>query len=121
MPAQVIRYMLILFSIGLAAVGQIILKIGMDKLGQIGFSLEQLISTFTNPIVLGGLFFYGVSLILWLIVLSREQLSFVYPMVALSYVVTTVLARLILKEDVPALRWFGLLVIMAGIVMVARS
>ena len=115
------RFLIIFSSIGLAAGGQIILKMGMDQIGKISFNFAALVGTFTNPLIISGLAFYGVSLILWLIVLSREQLSFVYPMVAFSYVVTTILAKLILKEDVPFLRWFGLSFILIGIILMARS
>lgn len=110
------RFVLIFIPIILAAIGQMILKIGMNKLG--GFNL---IKTFTHPIVILGLFFYGASLILWLMVLSKEKLSFVYPLVAFSYVLTVFLSKVILKEPVPTLRWLGLAVIVVGILMIAKS
>jgi len=118
---QIIRFLFIFLSIGLAAIGQVILKLGMTKVGQINLSISSMITTFTQPLVIFGLLFYGISLILWLVVLSKEDLSFVYPMVALSYVVTTILARFVLHEQVPSIRWVGLGCIMLGIVMVARS
>ena len=118
---QIIRFLFIFLSIGLAAIGQVILKLGMSKVGQINLGVSSMITTFTQPLVIFGLFFYGVSLILWLVILSKENLSFVYPMVALSYVVTTILARFLLHEQVPSIRWLGLGCIMLGIVMVARS
>jgi uncharacterized membrane protein len=110
------RFLLIFVPIILAALGQLILKSGMNKLA--GFNL---IKTFTSPLVLVGLCFYGASLILWLMVLSREKLSFVYPLVAFSYVVTVILSRLVLHEPVPLLRWLGLAVIVIGILLVAKS
>lgn len=110
------RFVLIFIPIILAALGQLILKIGMNKLGQF-----NLIKTFTHPTVILGLFFYGLSLILWLLVLSKEKLSFVYPLVAFSYVVTVFLSKIILKEPVPNLRWLGLAVIVIGILIVAKS
>lgn len=118
---QFFRFFLIFFSIGLAAVGQLILKMGMNKIGQISLNFSNMLTTFTNPLVLAGLFCYGLSLITWLVVLSRENLSFVYPMVAFSYVVTTILARTVLGEEVPLFRWVGLGFIMTGIIFVARS
>ena len=110
------RFLLIFIPIILAAVGQIILKIGMNKLGE--FNLWK---TFTNPTVILGLFFYGASLILWLMVLSKEKLSFVYPLVAFSYVVTVFLSKIILGESVPPLRWLGLGAIIIGILIVAKT
>jgi len=110
------RFVLIFIPIILAAIGQLILKIGMNQ--QNGFNL---IKTFTHPTVLLGLVFYGASLILWLLVLSKEKLSFVYPLVAFSYVVTVMMSKFILKETVPPLRWWGLAVIIIGILMIAKS
>ncbi len=118
---QFLRYSLIFSSIGLAAIGQIVLKIGMAKNGEISLAFGPLFRAFSNPFVLGGLFLYGVSLIIWLVVLSRENLSFAYPMVAFSYVLTTILAKVILKEDVSLFRWFGLSLILTGIICVAKS
>jgi uncharacterized membrane protein len=110
------RFVLIFTPIIIAALGQLILKIGMNKVGEF-----NLIKTFTNPTVILGLFFYGVSLILWLLVLSKEKLSFVYPLVAFSYVLTVMLSKFVLKETVPPLRWFGLVFIIIGILVVAKS
>lgn len=110
------RFVLIFIPIILAAVGQLILKIGMNQLPKF-----NLIKAFTHPTVLLGLFFYGASLILWLTVLSKEKLSFVYPLVAFSYVVTVVLSKVILKEPVPTLRWVGLFVIIIGILIIAKT
>ncbi|MFH0943323.1 MAG: EamA family transporter [Candidatus Beckwithbacteria bacterium] len=110
------RFVLIFIPIILAAVGQLILKIGMNKLGSF-----NLMKTFLNSTVILGLFFYGASLILWLIVLSKEKLSFVYPLVAFSYVVTVLMSKFILKEPVPSLRWVGLGVIILGILIIAKT
>ena len=110
------RFVLIFIPIILAAVGQLILKIGMNKLGEF-----NLIKTFLSPTVILGLFFYGASLILWLMVLSKEKLSFVYPLVAFSYVVTVLMSKLILKEPVPSLRWVGLGAIIIGILIIAKT
>ena len=121
MHPQIMRFGLIFSAIFLAAFGQIILKIGMEKNGQLSFTIGHFIKAFTNPVVLGGLAFYGVSLLIWLVVLSREELSFVYPMVAFAYVITTVLAVIFLHESVPPLRWIGLSIIIVGIICIAKS
>ena len=110
------RFVLIFVPIILAALGQLILKFGMNQVGKF-----DLVRSFTNPLVILGLAFYGVSLILWMMVLTRENLSFVYPLVAFSYVLTVTLSRLVLHEPVPSLRWLGLAVIVLGILMVAKS
>ncbi len=67
------RFVLIFFPIILAALGQLILKAGMNQVGKF-----DLIKIFLNPTVLLGLVFYGASLLLWLSVLTKENLSFVF-------------------------------------------
>lgn len=110
------RFVLIFTPIILAALGQLILKTGMNQVGKF-----ELVKSFTNPTVLLGLGFYLASLILWMMVLTRENLSFVYPLVAFSYVVTVTLSRFVLHEPVPSLRWIGLAVIVFGILLIAKS
>jgi drug/metabolite transporter (DMT)-like permease len=118
------RILSILIPVTAAAIGQMILKVGMTQVGELKFSdgLVNIFSrTFTNLYVLGGLAFFGVNAILWLVVLSREKLSFAYPMVAFAYIVTILLSKFVLHEDIPMLRWSGLAVIIVGILMIAKS
>lgn len=118
------RILSILIPVTAAAIGQMILKIGMTQVGELKFSdgLINIFSrTFTNLYVLGGLAFFGVNALLWLVVLSREKLSFAYPMVAFAYIVTILLSKFVLHEDIPLLRWAGLSVIIVGILMIAKS
>ncbi|MFH1280016.1 MAG: EamA family transporter [Candidatus Beckwithbacteria bacterium] len=110
------RFVLIFIPIIIASIGQIILKSGMNRVGKF-----DLLKVFTNPLVLLGLFFYASSSVLWLMVLSKEKLSFVYPLVAASYVLTILMAKFILKEPVPTLRWVGLSVIIFGILIISKS
>ena len=119
------RFLLIFIPIIIAAVGQIVLKLGMNKVGTIDSGKAALLTFFTKalttPLVLFGLLLYGLSAVLWLVVLSREKLSFVYPMVDFSYVVTIALSVVVLREEVPLLRWLGLGVICLGIILIAKS
>lgn len=117
------RILFILIPVTAAAIGQMILKIGMNQVGafKISDGIGGIIRMFTNPYVFGGLVFFGMNAFLWLIVLSREKLSFAYPMVAFAYVLTVLLSKFVLHEDVPLLRWGGLAVIIIGILMIAKS
>lgn len=117
------RILFILIPVTAAAIGQMILKIGMNQVGMVKLSdgMNGIIRMFTNPYVFGGLVFFAANAFLWLIVLSREKLSFAYPMVAFAYVLTVLLSKFVLHEDVPILRWAGLAVIIVGILMIAKS
>lgn len=118
------RILFILIPVTAAAVGQMILKIGMGQVGEIKLTENlwgSVMKMAANPYVVGGLAFFGINAFLWLVVLSKEKLSFAYPMVAFAYVITVLLAKYVLHEDIPLLRWAGLATIIAGILMIAKS
>jgi len=74
-----------------------------------------------SPYVLFGVLFLGGFFFLYLAALSWADLSFVMPLTALSYVFAAVLAKVFLKEQVSLLRWAGILVIVAGIALLASG
>ncbi|MCK4428329.1 MAG: EamA family transporter [candidate division Zixibacteria bacterium] len=116
---------LILGCVVVNSFGQLFLKKGMTSIGKIGFELGQLVPTLTsafgNFFVLLGFFLYGVSALLWMIVLSRVDLSFAYPFVSLSYVMVILFSCFLLKENLPWIRIVGVLVICSGVYLVSRS
>lgn len=111
-------------SILLASIGQVLLKIGVARLGGVRFSQATLISTLmsvaTQPAIVGGLALFGASMLLWLNVLSSMDLSKAYPMVGLSYVMITILSRFVLGETITASRLLGIALILAGVTVVAK-
>ena len=68
-----------------------------------------------------GLALYGISSLVWLIVLSRLDLSYAYPLLASMYIVLPLLSMVFLKESIPPLRWLGMLVVIAGVILVSRG
>jgi len=117
---------LILISISIAVGGQLLLKIGLNKIGSISVdsfsSLGQLfLGIIKSPLVLTGLFCYVLSAAIWLVVLSAVDLSFAYPFVGLTYVLILIISKFILKEDVNPIRWIGAAVITAGVVLISRG
>ena len=112
---------LILLSVAFAAVAQLTLKHGMNQVGVASLSTDSLKAVATNLSVIGGLVIFGLSAVVWLVVLSRASLSFAYPFASLTYVLILLADRFVLHEEIPILRWTGVFAIMAGIVMVAQT
>ncbi len=117
---------IILISIAIAVGGQIVLKIGMNRIGGIEFNgigsmLSILVEAAKNPLVLLGLFMYVISAALWLIVLSAVDLSFAYPFIGLTYVFVLILSRFVLQEDVNPIRWVGAAIITIGVIVLSRG
>jgi drug/metabolite transporter (DMT)-like permease len=116
--------LLIVFSVLLAAVGQLLLKLGMTKVGRVASlasAPSMLLRALMNPIVLAGLAVFGISALSWLIVLSRVKLSIAYPMVSLGYVVTVFFSWLIFKESVKLVTIAGCFTIIFGVFLISRG
>ncbi|MBC7241645.1 MAG: multidrug resistance protein [Anaerolineae bacterium] len=120
--------LLILFDVLVSVAGQLTLKRGMMEVGKIdaAFFANPLAGIWrmftTTPLVLLGLAMYGVGAFIWLIVLSRANLSYAYPMIALTYVLVPLAAWLFLNEPaIPPLRWAGMALIIVGVALVAQS
>jgi drug/metabolite transporter (DMT)-like permease len=116
--------LLILLSTLSGVAGQTAIKLGVSKPGVAEtatglFSVIGLI--LKSPLVILGLVFYALGALAWIAVLSRLDLSVAYPFLALNFVFVTLASRFILGETVPPLRWLGILVIIFGILLVARS
>ena len=111
--------LVLLLAIALGAAGQILLKAGVNQLGERPSPLIVLRSIFTNGMVFWGFFCYAVSSLFYLMALSRLPLSYAYPLIALSYVMVTFLAWWLLHETVPAARIAALAIILAGVVIFA--
>ena len=112
---------LLFVAISLGALGQVLLKSGLRELGERPPPLVALRSIFTNRLVFSGFACYGLSSLLYIVALSRLDLSYAYPMIAISYVMVAVLAWRFLNEPIPALRVVGLVVVMVGVTILAFS
>jgi drug/metabolite transporter (DMT)-like permease len=116
---------LILMSVALAATAQLTLKHGMNQVteasGTATLSGGSVRAIVTNVSVVGGLLIFGLSAVVWLMVLSRASLSFAYPFASLTYVLILLADKFVLHEEIPVLRWAGVFAIMTGIIMVAQT
>lgn len=111
----------LIVAILLGAVGQVALKTGINLLGVKPSPVVVLSSIFTQWQVTAGFVCYGLSSLLYLVALSRLDLSYAYPMVAISYVLVTFLSWRFLGEPVPMMRALSLAVICLGVIGVAFS
>lgn len=117
---------LILLAILIAVSGQISLKYGVAQIGRIdaaavGQPLQLVLKVALNLWVIVGLGLYALGAAVWIVVLSRVDLSFAYPMLGLSYVMVVLVSVLFLHEHVPAIRWVGVLLIVAGVALVGQT
>lgn len=115
---------LILISVFLGALGQILVKLGAVNL-QLNFAginlFKSLGAIITNLPVMLGIISYGVSFLLWIKVLSKVELSYAYPMVSIGYVLVMIFSYFLFKENISLLRILGVVCIIVGVILVAKS
>ena len=116
---------LILTGVLLNAVAQIALKSGMRTIGTFTFSLENIVPiglrVGMNPYVLLGLGCYVVSVVVWLLVLSRVDVSYAYPMLSVGYIVAALAGKAFFGEPVDLVRWMGIVTICVGVYLITRT
>ena len=116
---------LILLGVLLNAGAQLLLKAGMRRVGYFEFAWANFVpiglQVAANPFVLAGLFAYVVSVAVWLLVLSRVEVGFAYPMLSVGYIVNAVAGYYLFQENLSLTRITGILIIIAGVYLVTRS
>jgi multidrug transporter EmrE-like cation transporter len=122
---KLVIFPLLLFGVLLNAAAQLLLKAGMEKIGHFNFTLSNVLPIGTqialNPYVLLGLLCYVVSVAVWLLVLSRLDVSLAYPMVSIGYIINALAAYYLLGESLSWSRMIGIGVILFGVYLVAQS
>jgi multidrug transporter EmrE-like cation transporter len=116
----------IISGVILNACAQLLLKAGTNALGgAIHLTMSNWFQTFIKVVtqlpILGGLACYGVSLVVWIIGLSRTDVTIAYPMLSLGYVVSAFGAWMFLGEAVSPQRLVAIGVIVIGVVLLART
>lgn len=116
----------VLFSSVFAVFGQLFLKMGMNKVGNISLDgplavIAKLLASFKITEVIIGIILYAAGALLWMIALSKVDLSYAYPFVVLAYTGVIFGSWLFLKESIPPLRMLGIAVILVGTIFVAAS
>lgn len=117
------NYIFLAISILLAVTGQLLMKKGMLVFGTFPASqlLYKIIPMFLSPYIFFGLAFFGASAVAWLVVLSRLELSFVYPMVSIAYILVAIASWFFFSENINLIRCMGILVIIIGVFLISRS
>jgi drug/metabolite transporter (DMT)-like permease len=118
-------FLFLITGVVLNAAAQLLLKGGTNRLGVISLTADNWVAMLTRIATEGyfiaGTAFYAVSLVVWILGLSRVPVSIAYPMLSLGYVVNAIAAHYLLGEAVSLQRWMGIGFIIVGVYLVARS
>ena len=115
----------LLTGVLLNAAAQLLLKAGTNATGVITLTAGNWLATLarlaTVPPIVAGIACYAVSVVVWILGLSRVPVSVAYPMLSLGYVVNAVAGEMLFGEAVTLQRWIGIGFIVLGVWLVARS
>ena len=100
--------------------GQVLLKYALGRMGSFSWSWAFFVSQLNNWWWLGCGLCYLSATVLWMYIIKNFPFSMAYPMISMSYVFGMFAALLFFHESVPMTRWTGVLLIMAGCVLVAK-
>jgi drug/metabolite transporter (DMT)-like permease len=119
---------LIVLLIGLTfeSIGVVMLKKGMEKIGDVKeVSVSEVTRIVkagaTNGSILLGVFFEALFFVVLLILMSRNDISLLWPLTGLSFVFATIAAIIFLNEKVSSMRWAGVALIVAGAILISYS
>ncbi|MFL6714402.1 MAG: EamA family transporter [Sulfurifustis sp.] len=116
---------LILLGVLLNAGAPRLLKEGRRRVGYFAFAWANAIpvglQVASNPFVLLGLLAYVISVVVWLLVLSRVEVGFAYPLLSVGYIVNAIAGYYLFQENLSLTRATGILIIIAGVYLVTRS
>jgi multidrug transporter EmrE-like cation transporter len=122
---NLLSFALVLFGVLLNAAAQLLLKAGTNAIGHFEFSGANVLpigwKIATQPYIVGGLSCYVVSVAVWILALSRVEVSIAYPMLSIGYVVNAIAAYMLFGEAVGVQRLVGIGIIILGVYVVARS
>jgi multidrug transporter EmrE-like cation transporter len=120
-----LTFSLVLAGVLLNAAAQLLLKAGTNRVGEFAFAMDNLVPVgmklAASPFVLGGLACYVVSVVVWILALSRVPVSVAYPMLSIGYIVNALGAWMLFGESLGAQKLVGIGFIVVGVWLVARS
>lgn len=118
-------FVLIIIGVLLNAAAQLLLKAGTNAVGPVALDARGLAAAAPRlalePHILGGLVCYAISVVVWILALSRTEVSVAYPMLSIGYIVNALAAWYLFAEPLTPTRIAGIVVICIGVVLITRS
>jgi drug/metabolite transporter (DMT)-like permease len=113
-------FLYIIMPIITTVCGEFLLKIAVGST-PLSFGWDTLVLLYTSPLILAGVALILLSATLWVMGMSRFQLSFMYPFLSINYVIIVVGSEWLLGEDVRLNRYIAMGLIIVGLVIISKS
>jgi multidrug transporter EmrE-like cation transporter len=122
---SLVSFSLIMAGVMLNAAAQILMKTGTNSIGYFDYSLANIMPVgwklATEPHIIGALSCYVLGVVIWILALSRVQVSIAYPLLSMGYVVNAVAAWYLFNESFNPSKVVGMGVIILGVVIISRA
>lgn len=116
---------LILTGVLLNAAAQILMKAGTNAIGYFEFSVKNIVpigwKLATEWHIVTALFCYALSVVVWILALSRVPVSIAFPMLSMAYIVNAIAAWWLLGEEFNPTKLAGMAVIIVGVIILSRA
>ena len=120
-----LTFSLLMLGVLLNATAQLLLKAGTNRVGEFAFAWDNVVpigmKLATSAPIIGGLACYVVSVVVWILALSRVPVSVAYPMLSVGSIVNALAAWMLFGESLTAQKLVGIGFIVVGVFLVARS
>ncbi|TXT24189.1 MAG: small multidrug resistance protein [Gallionellaceae bacterium] len=118
-------FSLIFVGVMLNVAAQLLIKAGTNNIGYFEFSPENILPVgwklATEPFIIGAITLYALSVVIWILALSRVQVSIAYPLLSMGYVVNAVAAWWFFNETFNPSKVAGIGVIILGVIIISRA
>ena len=122
---NLVSFALIFTGVMLNAAAQILMKAGTNAVGYFDFNMENILPVgwklATEWHIVTALFCYALSVVIWILALSRVPVSIAFPMLSMAYIVTAVAAWYLLGEALSVTKLAGIGVIILGVIIISRA
>lgn len=115
----IFRFISLLSVVVAMSAGQILFKLAAQKVGPLSMNLDSALRVVFNPYLILGIFIYGVTTVLWVVMLTSADLSRSYPFVALSMIIVPLAGIVLFNEPLTPSLIIGGLLVVAGVVVIS--
>lgn len=112
---------LVIINACLLVFGQTLFKLGVNSIGKLELSISQIIYLIFNKYIFCGILLYAFTVIFWLYILSKGDLSYIYPIQSVCYILALIISIVVFKENVTLNRWIGSGIIMIGVYVISMK
>ena len=122
---NLVSFSLIVTGVMFNVAAQLLIKAGTNAVGHFEFARENIApigwKLATEPHIVGAMACYAFGVVIWVLALSRVQVSIAYPLLSLGYVVNAVAALYLFNEAFNPAKVVGMGIIILGVVIISRA